>query len=299
VTSTPLDLGGGPLERFIGDGPHRTLLRLPGNESLRPRLERLTAEIPGLPAELDGLTLLHLTDLHLAPCYQREFFEAVMDAAAALEPDLVLLTGDVVEHPEAVAWIAPLLGRVRGRLGGFAIVGNHDFRHGERDVRRGIAAAGYDDVDGRWTTVEAGGTLIAIGGTSAPWGPRLEPTGMPEAGLRIVLSHSPDQFPRVAAWDAVDLLLCGHNHGGQIRLPLIGPLLVPSVHSRRYDRGLFRRGRTLMYVGQGLGAKHPIRWNCPPELTRIELRSPRPRPAHGPAGRHRGRAGSVELAAPH
>jgi predicted MPP superfamily phosphohydrolase len=247
---------------------------LPGNQSLEPRLDELSVVVERLPRGLDGLSIIHLTDLHLAPCYDRRFFEEVMDLAAGLEPDLVLVTGDIVEHDDAVSWIAPVLGRLRGRLGQYAIVGNHDFRHGEAAVRRGIAAAGYVDVDGLWHTIETPAGRIAVGGTSAPWGPDLTRQGMPKAGLRIVLSHSPDPFPRIARWNAVDLMLCGHNHGGQIRVPVLGSILVPSRYSRRFDQGQFRRGRTLMHVGRGLGAKHPLRWNCPPELTRIVLRSP-------------------------
>jgi predicted MPP superfamily phosphohydrolase len=297
VESIPLVLTDDPASRYVGDGPGARLLRLPGNESLRPSLEELTIELTGLEPGLDGLSIVHLTDLHLSPCYDRRFFEDLLDAAAALEPDLVLLTGDIVEHDEAVGWIAPLLGRVRGRFGEYAIVGNHDFRHGEQAVRRGIAEAGYEDVDGLWKSIDAAGATIAVGGTSTPWGPDLSPEGMPAADLRIVLSHAPDPFPRIARWGSVDLMLCGHNHGGQIRLPLIGSILVPSRYSRRYDMGQFRRGRTWMHVGRGLGGKHPIRWNCPPELTRIVLRSTAARVRSGEPRRRGVRPESVGLGA--
>ena len=68
-------------------------------------------------------------------------------------------------------------------------------------------------------------------------------------------------------------MLSGHNHGGQIRLPVLGPVFMPSIYSRRFDRGFFRSGQTLLYVSEGIGGKHPIRYGCPPEVCRFVLRS--------------------------
>ena len=262
-------------EKWIGDGHHSWILKLPGNQALKPTFEDWVVELQGLPDECAGLRILHLTDLHIAPCFERSFFEAVLDSAQRLEPDLVLLTGDIVEHPDAIEWIAPLLSRVKGRLGQFAILGNHDLLYGEDLVREAVAQSGFEDIDGRWVTVEDAGRVLALGGTSAPWGPTLDQTGLPRADVRIVLSHTPDLFYRIANWNSVDLMLCGHNHGGQVRLPVVGPILMPSRYSRRFDRGFFRRGRTLMYVSRGLGAKHPLRWNCPPEISQLVLQTAR------------------------
>lgn len=260
-------------EDLIGSGRHAGFLRWPGNDALRLQVNDCQVRWAGLPRELEGLSLVQLTDLHMAPCFDRRYFEAIAEEVARLEADLVLCTGDIVEHPEAIAWIEPVLSRARGRLGQFAILGNHDLHYGARRIREALGSAGFLDLDGHWTRLESGGTSLAIGGTSAPWGPALELSTLPEADFRIVLSHTPDLFYRIARWKAVDLLFCGHNHGGQIRLPLVGPVLMPSRFSRRFDRGFFRNGRTLMHVSQGLGAKHPIRYNCPPELTRVVLQA--------------------------
>src|SRR5262249_8371931 len=134
--------------------------------------------------------------------------------------------------------------------------------------------AGFETLEGRWTTLDVEGVTVALGGTSAPWGLSLDPRMMPAAGFRILLSHTPDLFYQAERW-GIDLMFAGHNHGGQIRLPLVGPIFMPSRYSRRFDRGFFRRGRTLMYVSEGVAGMHPVRYGCPPEVSRFVLRAGR------------------------
>ena len=113
--------------------------------------------------------------------------------------------------------------------------------HHPQSIIGELEQAGFETLEGRWTTVDVDGTTLAIGGTSAPWGPDVDPNACPPADFRILLSHSPDRFYRAARW-GIDLMFSGHNHGGQIRLPLVGAVFMPSVYSRRFDRGFFRRG---------------------------------------------------------
>jgi len=278
-----VDLAAGVgVDALVGEGLGGRMLRFPGNQSLRLAVERWAVELPGLPAALDGLTVLHLTDLHFARGFRRRYFDAVADEAARLEPDLVLFTGDLIDDAATVDWIAPVLSRVRGRLGQFAILGNHDIYYDLGAIRRELAAAGFADLDGRWATVESGGATLALGGTSAPWGPDLDRAARPAAEATLVLSHTPDRFPRLAGW-GVDMVFAGHNHGGQFRLPVVGPVLMPSRFNRRFDMGFFRSGRSLMYVSRGVAGKHPLRYNCLPEITALALHAPRPA---SPASRH-------------
>jgi len=135
--------------------------------------------------------------------------------------------------------------------------------------------AGFASLEGRWCTIKENGARLALGGTSAPWGPALPASSLPAADFRILLSHSPDQFYKARDW-GVDLMLSGHNHGGQIRLPAVGPVFMPSVYSRRFDRGFFRSGSTSLYVSEGLAGKHPYRYGCPPEITCFVLNRPEP-----------------------
>jgi predicted MPP superfamily phosphohydrolase len=274
---------------LVGDGPRRWLLGLPGNESFRLRKVEWEAPVAGLPRGLDGLSILHVSDLHLSRCFDPRYFERVLDEAAADPVDLVAFTGDLVDDDEAAAWVAPLMARLKGRLGAFAVLGNHDFQHQPERLRAELASAGFIDLEGAWAVVRANGARVAIGGTSTPWGPPLPLESRPEADFSILLSHAPDPF-YWAARSGFDLMLSGHNHGGQIRLPLLGPVFMPSIYSRRFDRGFFTRGRLVLHVSQGVAAKHPIRIGCPPEISRLVLRSTagvgRPHVARPQAGEH-------------
>ena len=286
IRSTSVDLRDGrAVADLAGNGWRGRVLGWSFNDALRINTVEWSVRVAALPPALDGLTILHLTDLHFAPAYGRRFFEDAIELALASGPlpDLVAITGDFIDDDGAIAWIEPILGRLRGRLGQFAILGNHDYRHDVRALRRELRSAGFRTLEGRWSGVDLGGARLAIGGTTAPWGKDLARRPVPEADAYLLLSHSPDQVYRAAGL-GVDLVLCGHNHGGQVRLPVLGPVLMPSRYSRRFDRGFFRVGRTLMFVGQGLGAKEPLRIGCPPEIARITLRT-----AHAPTtpSRHR------------
>ncbi len=280
---------------WVGEGTHGWMLRLPGNESLSLQVANWDIELPALPRSFRPLRILHLSDLHFAHCYKLDYFEAVADVAARSEVDLVLFTGDLLDDETTLDWTLPVLGRLRGRLGQFAILGNHDVVHRPGRVRRALRSAGYTILDGRWTRIEHEGGSIALGGTSAPWGPALDPETRPDADATIVLSHAPDQFPELARWGTVDLVLAGHNHGGQIRLPIIGPVVMPSRYGCRYDRGVYRRGQTLMEVSQGIGGKHPLRYGCRPEIARLVLH---PSPAAvetGPMTDHSWRSNAIQI----
>ncbi|GAC1466024.1 MAG: metallophosphoesterase [Isosphaeraceae bacterium] len=257
---------------LIGPGRYSGLLKLPGNQSFSLLKVECELALANLPDSLDGFSVTHLSDMHLATCFAQPFFEAILEEASTWSTDLVLFTGDLVDDDRAIDWIIPLFSRLRGRLGAFAILGNHDQEHLPYRIRYCLRDAGFTDLEGRWATVETRGKRLALGGTSYPWGVALPLDDIPLADFRIMLSHSPDQFYR-AEKAGIDLLLSGHNHGGQIRLPLVGPVFMPSLYSRRFDRGFFRKNGLTMHVSQGIAGKHPVRYGCPPEITRLVLRS--------------------------
>lgn len=290
----PSGISGGRRERDLVrecdsktfEGPSRRswMLRLPGNESLQVEWNDWTIDRPGLPKALDGLTILQLADLHFASTYSPRFFESIVEQAASWSPDIVLFTGDLVDDVAAIPWIEPILSRIHGRLGSYAILGNHDYHYDTAPIESEIERSGFSLIEGRWTHIDVRGSRIAIGGTSAPWGPPLDLKERPDADACLLLCHTPDGFPSLSGW-GVDLMFSGHNHGGQVVLPIVGPVLMPSRFSRRFDHGFFQSGRTLLYVSRGLAAKHPIRYGCPPEITRFTLRVPQT--THTPHRQHR------------
>ena len=259
-------------ESLVGSGSHGWMLRLPGNHSFLLSKVECRLNLPDLPPALDGLSLLHISDVHFSPAYSRTFFEAVFEEASESPADLVVFTGDLVDSDDAIDWIVPLFSKLRGRLGSYSILGNHDLEHSPALLCRRLEEAGFTDLEGRWATLESGGSTLALGGTSFPWGPPLPLADRPRADYKILLSHTPDRF-FWAEKHGFDLMLSGHNHGGQIRFPIVGAVFMPSLYSRRFDRGFFRKRKLTLHVSQGIGGKHPIRYGCPPEITRLILRA--------------------------
>ncbi len=256
---------------LIGPGKRSWFLRLPGHHSFQLCLRDWELQVAGLPQSLDGFQIRQLSDFHFAPCFNRHFFERVVDACQSTTADLLFVTGDIVEHDDAIEWIEPVLSPLKARLGKFAVLGNHDYRHFPDEVVKQLTRARFQVLEGHWQNVDVNGLTLSIGGTAAPWGPAINPREIPPADLRILLSHSPDLFYKAQDW-GVDLMFSGHNHGGQIRLPLVGSVFVPSRYSRRFDRGFFRGQRTLLYVNEGIAGMHPVRYGCYPEISTFVLR---------------------------
>jgi predicted MPP superfamily phosphohydrolase len=262
----------------LGDGKQRLAARLPGNEVFQVDFRELTVYLPRLPAAWDGLRLLHLSDLHMCGTPDRAFFEFVMDRCAAWEPDLVAITGDIVDSKRHHRWVVPVLGRLRWRVAGFAILGNHDAWLDVPVIRRRLRRVNLRVLPNTWEQLEVRGQPLVVIGHEGPWlgrGPDL--AGCPADAFRLCLSHTPDHLPW-ARRQGINLMLAGHVHGGQIRFPVLGSVFVPSRFGRRYDCGTFHEPPTLLHVSRGLGGDHPLRYNCRPEVTQLILR-PGPPPS--------------------
>ena len=256
-----------------GRGKYRLLARLPANEVFRVDLSVRTFRLPALPPAWDGLSILHLSDLHLCGTPDRAFYDHVMDLCRDWQPDLIALTGDIVDSDEHHRWIVPVLGRLRWRVGAFAVLGNHDFWHEPGLVRRRLRRLGFHVLGNGWTQVSWRGERLTVIGHEGPWfrpGPDL--SACPSAGFRLCLSHTPDNI-RWARRHGIHLMLAGHTHGGQVRFPVIGSVFVPSRHGRRYDCGTFHEPPTVLHVSRGLAGQQPLRYGCRPEVTKIVLQA--------------------------
>jgi predicted MPP superfamily phosphohydrolase len=242
------------------------------------RLRTLDVELPGLPEELDGLRLAHLSDFHLG--LPSRGVSAVERAVAWVEerrPDLVLLTGDLLTRPRGEARLRTLLPRLGERC--FAVLGNHDFG----DARDPLAAPSrLEDLSpvrllrDESAVVELRGRRVQIVGvdpTSYRAGrARLDEPLAEEADLRVLLCHYPRVFDRVGA-GTYDLVLAGHLHDGQIAIPY-GLGKIRLAHANwRYTKGLYRNDGSVLHVSAGLGTTFvPFRFSARPEATELVLR---------------------------
>ncbi len=255
-----------------GRGKHRLLTRLPGNEVFQVELVERTLALPRLPTAWDGLTILHMSDIHLKGTPDRDYFRFVMDRCADWQPDLVAVTGDIADSMHHMRWIVPVLGRLRWRIAAFAILGNHDYWYDPPFIRRRLRRIGMDVLANTWRQIEVRGEPLVVIGHEGPWfKPRPDLSDCPREPFRLCLSHTPDNI-RWARREGVDLMLSGHVHGGQVRFPLFGSVLVPSCYGRHYDCGVFEEQPTILHVSRGLSGDFPLRYLCRPEVTKLTLR---------------------------
>ena len=228
-----------------------------------------------LPRSLDGLRIVHLSDIHHSPFTGTEQIERAIEATNNLEPDLIALTGDYVSHESSYAApCAELMGRLRARYGVYAVLGNHDHWTDAALITDLFRAEGIQVLVNQGMRFELHGAAFWLAGVDDTM-VGLEDLPLALAGARrdemkLLLAHNPVILRR-ASRAGVDLVLSGHTHGGQVtwrseRSPSGRP-------RRRLLRGLGRQNETQIYVTRGLGTVVlPIRYGCPPEVSLLELR---------------------------
>ena len=250
-----------------------------------------------LPAAFDGMRIVQLSDIHMDNYTEPFFLHQVVDRVNRIKPDAVFLTGDFVTA--TIGWKHDLRPEVRAFARGaawhcagvlkeleckalYAVLGNHDFSVGAAEVAAALSANGVTVLRNASVPIERSGARIWLAGVDDP----LEGHPHPELAIPpsisnlpnepiILLCHAPDYADRLLthpAGQAVDLMFSGHSHGGQIRLPLLGALVLPPL-GRKYIHGFFRIGQLQLYVNRGIGTVGlPFRFDCPPEITVITLR---------------------------
>ena len=243
-----------------------------------------TIAIDYLPDAFVGLRLVQLSDFHLEEFTEPYFLRHIVDRVNQLKPDVVLLTGDFITRGSlnflvernAANTCAEILRGIHCPLR-FCVLGNHDVAVSAPMVTAALHAQGLPVLRNSFETLSLRGEQLHLAGVADPGTdlPDLS-TAIPQfpAGPVLLMSHAPDYADTVITHPrgkSVNLILSGHSHGGQVRLPVIGPLVLPPL-GRKYVEGLFRFNRTQLYVNRGLGTVGiPIRLNCPPEITHITL----------------------------
>jgi uncharacterized protein len=260
-------------------------------EPNRPKLVQQEIWLGRLPRAWDGLRVVQLSDIHYDPHFSVIPLRKAVDIINPLKPDLVLITGDFVTtsefshrrrgHP-AAAEAEPcsvLLQQIKSRLGIFASMGNHDASADPDRISEILTARGITVLRNGSQVLEEQGSRLWLAGIDdiLDGDPDLDKTleKIPHDDCAILLAHEPD-FALQVVKKPVDLQLSGHSHGGQVRFPLIGAVVLPHL-AHRFPMGLRKLGNLTLYTNIGLGTINlPIRWNCPPEITLFTLRSGKP-----------------------
>ena len=225
-----------------------------------------------LPVGLDGLKITHFSDLHITGTVPKAYFEWLCQEIQQLNSDIIFLTGDFVDNPEKLAWLVDLVSDLQAEHGNYFVLGNHDVRFGqERRLRECLTDAGWIDLGGKFVQLQIGEHELLLAGNELPWIGQAPDCHPGEQAYSICAVHTPDLL-RWGKSQQYDLMLAGHAHGGQIRIPWIGPVVCPSVHGVRYASGVFQAGKTVMHVSRGISGLQPIRLRCRPELTQLILR---------------------------
>ncbi len=237
-------------------------------------------EVPlsGLDPRLDGLRIAHLSDLHIGTHTPRSWGLAWSNAANRREPDLAVVTGDMLTSgSDFVDDVAAVVGALRAKLGVFASMGNHDyFGEGELLASK-LRAGGVSVLRNEGVLVERGGARLWVAAIDDTWTRRDDMAramrDRPEGVPAVLLAHDPQRFDEAAERGA-DLVLAGHTHGGQIAVPFLARQANLAHFAYPYTLGFYRRGRSVLYVHPGLGTTGPpMRLGAAPELTILVLRA--------------------------
>lgn len=228
-----------------------------------------------MPKVFDGFRIVQLSDVHHGPFSSPEQIERAVETANRLQPDIIALTGDYIsKERQFAAPCAEMLGKLKARFGVYAVLGNHDHWVDAPLLTDLFRAEGITVLINEGMRFEQNGETFWIAGVDDSM-VGLEDLSLALAGARddemkLLLAHNPIVLRR-AVRASVDLVLSGHTHGGQVAIRGERSTARPR---KRALQGLWRQGKTQIYVNRGLGTVVlPIRYGCPPEISLLELRS--------------------------
>ena len=271
---------------ILGSGITAASLALYAGEISRHEIDVVERPIAirNLPTPFHGFRVVQLSDIHLDEFTEPWFLERVVKRVNALAPNMVLLTGDFVTmgafnfaaRNHAAHRCAEVLATLSCPLR-YACLGNHDTGVGASIVIQALKDQGIPLLVNQYDAIDLKGSRLWISAVDDPGTshPNLDLTipAQPSAPV-ILMAHEPDyandviEHPR---FPSIDLMLSGHAHGGQVRLPFLGPLILPPM-GRDYPEGHFRFSHMQLYVNRGIGTVGlPFRLNCPPEITVLTL----------------------------
>lgn len=238
-------------------------------------LEHVEIRLKRLPKKLDGLRIIHLSDTHHSPFTDLIHIERAVRVANRLKPDMFVLTGDYVSHErEYIAPVAEVLGRLKSRFGTYACLGNHDHWTDAELVTHLFRGEGISMLVNEGFRFEAGGASFWLCGVDDYMVGKTDVTSALRGSfpdeMKLMLAHNPIIF-RDAVRLGVDLTLSGHTHGGQVKIRDEEKRILPR---RKLKAGLHARRKSQIYITRGIGTVVvPMRYQCPPEISLLELRT--------------------------
>jgi predicted MPP superfamily phosphohydrolase len=218
------------------------------------------------------LRVAHLSDLHIDACLPHQYYQAALERANETRPDLIFFTGDFVTHSQYARLLPELLSSARARLATMAVLGNHDYWAGADGVVAALRQAGVTVLGNGFRRMQASDADVLVVGCESPWGEnhwQAPPAGPHE--LRLCMTHTPDNVYRLSG-AGMTAIFAGHYHAGQIRAPVLGPMVVPSAFGRRFDHGHFMVNGAHLFVTSGVGsASPPYRIYCQPDIFVVDI----------------------------
>jgi uncharacterized protein len=243
----------------------------------QPRLNYQVIELPRAHRHLNGLSIAFVTDVHVGPHFPALALEPIIRMLEETRADIVLFGGDYIsESPRYLSEVQEPLRRMAAtaRIGAWGMLGNHDIANIRERVMAMFEPTGIRILINESVEIETGsGSLWLVGVDDALLGSaRLKTafSGVPADAPRIAMWHEPDYAEMVEPFGPL-LLLSGHTHGGQVRLPVLGPVATPKL-GKRYISGRYEFGEMTLFVSNGIGVyRPPVRFNCPPEVVVFTL----------------------------
>ena len=257
-------------------------------EPYHPHAAHVSVPIPNLPPAFDGFRIAQMSDLHIQPAFPAERLAPALELVRQAAPDLVVLTGDFIwdQAPSPDKYMKNCADACRpltqwAKMGVYASFGNHDYPQPPQEPPAHLwHEVGIQTLQDSIVALKRNGQTIYLAGlrsfTVRPVSPAPVLQTAPEGAVKIVLWHEPDRAEECARAGA-SLQLSGHTHGGQVRVPFVGPPILPP-NGRRYPMGLYQvpgnPGENAMplYVTRGVGLLMPwVRFCCPPEVSIVTL----------------------------
>jgi predicted MPP superfamily phosphohydrolase len=248
-------------------------------------VERVSLPIQNLHPAFENWKIAQISDLHVGGWMTRERLQRVVQTVNDLRPDIVAITGDFVTYaPQGHAeMLVSTLSKLQARRDVFGVLGNHDYWTSAKTVKQILRKSGVGELANSFHTFRKDGGALHVCGVDDAWAGAADASRvletLPDAAARnggaaILLAHEPDFADEYARAHRFTAQLSGHSHGGQIRVPLIGPLHLPR-YGQKYHTAKYKIGTSEMtlYVNRGVGMVWPyVRLNCRPEITLLTLR---------------------------